>query len=241
MKRLAIENLSKRFGRQVALDAVSIDIPGGGIVGILGPSGSGKTTLLRCIAGLLKPDSGGISAGGLEPGSRELKSSMGYMAQADALYGDLSGMENLSYFASLAGLKGEEKKARIEWALEFTGLAADAGKATRDYSGGMKKRLSLAIALLHDPELLILDEPTVGIDPLLRARFWEEFKRQGARGKTILVSTHVMDEAERCDLLALIFDGRLLAYDSPERIKTEQGAASVEEAFLNIRKGENHD
>jgi ABC-type multidrug transport system, ATPase component len=233
---IEIRDISKRFGRQLALDAVSFNVAGGGIVGVLGPSGSGKTTLLRCIAGLIRPEQGLIFVGGHTPDRKELKPRIGYMAQEDALYGDLSGEENLAYFASLVGLRGEAKASRIGWALEFTGLAADASKAVHHYSGGMRKRLSLAIALIHDPELLILDEPTVGIDPLLRAKFWQEFKRQGSQGKTILVSTHVMDEAERCDRLALIFDGHLLAYDRPVRIMEAQRASSVEEAFLSIRK-----
>jgi ABC-2 type transport system ATP-binding protein len=232
--------LTQRYGEFLALDGLSIDIPKGKIVGVLGPSGSGKTTLLRCLANLQKPSSGTVEWIGSAPGARTAAGrtkGIGYMAQSDALYDDLNGRENLAYFAGLQGISGIERKRRIDAVLALTLLAPDARKLVRHYSGGMKKRLSLAAALVHDPDFLILDEPTVGIDPLLRASFWQEFARLRGLGKTILLSTHAMDEAERCDLIALIFDGRLLAYASPKEVMEKLGAASVEAAFIKLREG----
>jgi ABC-2 type transport system ATP-binding protein len=158
------------------------------------------------------------------------------MAQADALYDDLSGVRNLEYFLALHGLRGSEASGRIAEALELTGLSGQERKPVKNYSGGMRKRLSLAIALAHKPDILILDEPTVGIDPLLRVRFWDEFRRLRDAGVAILLSSHVMDEAERCDELALIFDGELLALDSPKGLCQKMGTTSVEGAFLSLRK-----
>jgi ABC-2 type transport system ATP-binding protein len=236
-------SLTQHFGEFLALDRLSIDIPKGKIVGILGPSGSGKTTLLRCLADLQKPSSGKIEWVGAAPGAKTAKGrakGLGYMAQSDALYEDLNGRENLSYFASLQGLRGAERRKKIDEVLGLTELRGDAKKLVRHYSGGMKKRLSLAAALAHDPDFLMLDEPTVGIDPLLRANFWAEFSRLRDQGKTILLSTHAMDEAERCDLIALIFDGRLLAYGSPAEVMERLGASSVEGAFIRLREEMQH-
>ena len=235
--------LTQRYGESLALDGLSIDVPKGKIVGVLGPSGSGKTTLLRCLANLQKPSSGKVEWIGSAPGAKTAAGrtkGIGYMAQADALYDDLNGRENLAYFAGLQGLAGIERKRRIDAVLGLTLLAPDGKKLVRHYSGGMKKRLSLAAALVHDPDFLILDEPTVGIDPLLRASFWREFSRLRGLGKTILLSTHAMDEAERCDLIALIFDGRLLAYASPKEVMERLGTASLEQAFIKLREGMQH-
>jgi ABC-2 type transport system ATP-binding protein len=228
---IAASALSVRFGSFVALDGIDLDIKRGKILGLLGPSGSGKTTLIRCLAGLHAQSSGQLRRRAPAP-------RLGYMAQSDALYEDLSGYRNLEYFAAFQGIRGSAAKTKIAAVLELSGLSGHERKLVRHYSGGMRKRLSLAIALVHEPELLILDEPTVGIDPLLRARFWDEFRRLRDSGVTILLSSHAMDEAERCDELALIFDGKLLALDSPRGLTARLGVNSVEEAFLSLRKGE---
>ncbi|HET6487502.1 MAG TPA: ABC transporter ATP-binding protein, partial [Spirochaetia bacterium] len=161
--------------------------------------------------------------------------SVGYMAQDDALYPDLSGAQNLRFFAALYGLRGAASRAAMARVFALTRLQGEETKRVRHYSGGMRKRLSLAAALLHEPPILILDEPTIGIDPVLRAEFWDEFRRLRAAGSTLLLSTHVMDEADRCDLLALIFDGRLLAYGTPAEIRASVGAGTTEDAFLALR------
>jgi ABC-2 type transport system ATP-binding protein len=234
-----VASLSHRFDRETVLRDVDMEIPAGCIVGLLGPSGSGKTTLIRCMIGLLKPTAGSVEIGGWRVPDRRIPPHLGYMAQTDSLYEDLSGLENLRFFGSLYGLRGRAVRERIDHVLTLTLLAGHERKRVSRYSGGMKKRLSLAVALLHGPRLLVLDEPTIGIDPVLRAQFWEEFRALQAAGRTIVLTTHVMDEAARCDRLAMIFEGRLLAYATPPEILARTGAASVEEAFLALRRASN--
>jgi ABC-2 type transport system ATP-binding protein len=230
---IRVRGLSRGFGSEKVLKDVSISLEAGKILGLLGPSGSGKTTLIRCLAGILPPDEGKIDIGGLP--AREVSKRIGYMAQSDALYEDLSGEQNVAYFAELYGLRGKELARRVSESLALVRLGGDRRKLVKHYSGGMKKRLSLAAALAHRPSILFLDEPTVGIDPVLRAEFWEEFHRLKDSGACLIVSTHQMDEACRCDLLAMIFEGRILAFGSPEEIMRERGTASIEDAFLSMR------
>jgi ABC-2 type transport system ATP-binding protein len=232
---VSVRGLSVSFDRRPALVDASLEIPRGSIVGLLGPSGAGKTTLIRCIAGLLKPQKGDVRIAGLPVTDRSLSPRIGYMAQEDALYPDLTGVQNLRFFAALYGLRGARAREAIASVFRLTRLEGEENKRVRNYSGGMRKRLSLAMALVHGPSLLILDEPTVGIDPVLRAEFWDEFRALRDAGATLLLTTHVMDESDRCDRLALVFEGRVLAYDTPTAIHESLGVATTEEAFLALR------
>lgn len=233
-----IVNLAtKAFGKRTVLDQVCLSVNRGEIYGLLGPSGSGKTTLVRLITGLDVPDSGKVTLLG-EPMPRlSLLSRIGYMAQSDALYGELTAQENLTFFASLYGMKGTALAKRTREVAELVKLTGELKKQVALFSGGMKRRLSLAVALMHEPEVLILDEPTVGIDPVLRKSIWEELDGLRKRGVTILVTTHVMDEAEKCDRLAMIRDGRLIATGSPDELKSASGSATMEEAFVTYGGG----
>lgn len=231
---VAIEGLWVRFGSQVVLPGLSVKIPRGEIVGLLGPSGSGKTTLVKAVMGMGAVQAGKIEVFGRRVPSFGAMSAVGYMAQDDALYGDLSALDNLLFFARLCGLRGAEAKTRAEELLDFADLGAHRKKAVRFFSGGMKRRLSLAVSLLGRPELLILDEPTVGVDPVLRRKFWEKFRALKVEGCTILATTHVMDEAERCDRILLLREGRILADGTPEGLLAQTGAANIEEAFLRF-------
>jgi ABC-2 type transport system ATP-binding protein len=233
---IRIEDLDHSFGKQKALIGVNMEIPKGKIVGLLGPSGSGKTTLIRCVVGLLRQTKGTVTVSGKKAQDPSLAREIGYMAQFDALYDDLTGLQNLEFFGTLYGYQRKSLNERIESVLALTLLKGHEGKQVKNYSGGMKKRLSLAITLLHEPSLLILDEPTIGIDPVLRAEFWAEFYRLRDSGCTIVLTTHVMDEAAKCDMLGMIFEGKLLMYASPRKIMENTGTASIEEAFLDLRK-----
>lgn len=229
---VSINNVSKRYGKHEVLKNVNLEIESGEIFGLLGPSGAGKTTLVRQLVGLEMPSEGDIFLFGEKMPSLKLIERIGYMAQSDALYTELSAKENLEFFASLFGLKGAQRKKRILEVMELVDLSEHLKKLVTNYSGGMKRRLSLAAALLHEPELVILDEPTVGIDPVLRKSIWSGFYDLKAQGKTLIVTTHVMDEAEKCDRLGLIRDGRLIAVGTPEELKSSTGSSTVEEAFL---------
>jgi ABC-2 type transport system ATP-binding protein len=229
---VSIRNVSKAFGKQVVLNEISLDIGNGEIFGLLGPSGAGKTTLVKQLVGLDLPSSGENYIFNEKMPSLKLIERIGYMAQSDALYTELSANENLEFFASLYGLKGKERKKRIDDAMELVELKDHLHKLVSNYSGGMKRRLSLAIALLHEPELLILDEPTVGIDPVLRKTIWEGFSEIKNKGTSIIVTTHVMDEAEKCDRLGMIRDGKLIAVGTPDELKANTKSSNIEEAFL---------
>jgi ABC-2 type transport system ATP-binding protein len=226
------ENVTRLFDKQRVLTEITINMMRGEIFGLLGPSGAGKTTLVKQFVGLDSPSEGEIHVFQEKMPSLKVIQRIGYMAQSDALYGELKGKENLEFFGALYGLKGKKLQKRINEVLEIVQLTKHREKLVSNYSGGMKRRLSLAIALLHHPELLILDEPTVGIDPVLRKSIWEAFYQLKEKGTTIIVTTHVMDEAEKCDRLGMLRDGRLIAVDTPKQLKMNTNSNSIEDAFL---------
>ncbi|MDZ5471731.1 ABC transporter ATP-binding protein [Bacillus sp. 31A1R] len=232
MALVSIKDVSKAFGTQQVLVNINLDIFKGEIFGLLGPSGAGKTTLVKQLVGLDLPTSGENYLFQQKVPSLKLIERVGYMAQSDALYGELSAKENLEFFASLYGLTGRKRKERMDTVMRVVELTEHMNKLISNYSGGMKRRLSLAIALLHEPELLILDEPTVGIDPVLRKSIWDAFYELKKEGTTIIVTTHVMDEAEKCDRLGMIRDGKLIAVGTPEELKAQSNSSNIEEAFL---------
>lgn len=229
---VSVQHVSKAFGKHRVLKDITLQINGGEIFGLLGPSGAGKTTLVKQLVGLDLPTSGENFLFQQKMPSLKLIEKIGYMAQSDALYGELSAKENLQFFASLYGLQGKKQQQRIEAVMEIVQLTDHVNKLVATYSGGMKRRLSLAIALLHEPQLLILDEPTVGIDPVLRKSIWNAFYELKAKGTTLIVTTHAMDEAEKCDRLALMRGGSLIAVGTPSELKKQTDSATIEEAFL---------
>jgi ABC-2 type transport system ATP-binding protein len=227
-----VGNVSKKYGDKTVLSDISLDIRPAEIFGLLGPSGAGKTTLVKLIVGIEKADYGQVNVLGQRMPKLDVLNRIGYMAQSDALYAELSALENLEFFGSLFGLSGSRLKQRIHEVMEIVNLSGDLKKAVRNYSGGMKRRLSLAASLLHRPDILILDEPTVGIDPLLRQSIWKELQQLCKQGTTILVTTHVMDEADKCHRLGMIRDGRLIAVGTPQELREHTGQTTLEEAFL---------
>ena len=229
---VVISSIQHSFGKEQVLKGVSMDIQEGEIFGLLGPSGAGKTTLVKMIVGILAPDKGVIYIKDQKVPSLKLMKSIGYMAQSDALYHELSAKENLDFFATLYGLHKKSKAKAIQEALQIVGLTKYKNKIVNNFSGGMKRRLSLAAALMHKPKLLILDESTVGIDPLLRQSIWNELEKLKQIGMTIIVTTHVMGEAEKCDRLAMLRDGNVIACDTPEKLKEAQQVDTLEQAFL---------
>ncbi|KMY50335.1 ABC transporter ATP-binding protein [Peribacillus loiseleuriae] len=230
---IAINQVSKSFGKKVVLNQIDLIIEEGQIYGFIGPSGAGKTTLVKMIVGMDTPDAGTIHVLNEKMPNLELLQEIGYMAQSDALYSELTGMENLKFFASLYKLNKVEIKERISYAANLVHLTTELNQRVKAYSGGMKRRLSLAIALIQNPKILILDEPTVGIDPELRLSIWNELLRlKNEEGKTIIVTTHVMDEAERCDFVAMVRDGVILTRGTPEELKAHYQVDNFDEVFL---------
>lgn len=226
------QDVVRKFGDKEVLHGISLAISRSEIFGLLGPSGSGKTTLVKMIAGIDEATSGRIEVLGTPMPKLTMMNRIGYMAQSDALYTELTAKENLEFFGSLFGLRGEKLKKQMEKVMELVNLTDHLKRSVGTYSGGMKRRLSLAIALMHEPEVLILDEPTVGIDPVLRKSIWDEFEKLSKQGTTIIVTTHVMDEADKCHRLGMVRDGSLIAIGTPEVLKVETGSANIEEAFL---------
>lgn len=213
--------LTKRFGSLVAVDHIDLAVEAGEIFGFLGPNGAGKTTTVRILCGLMAPTSGNATVVGYDvvKESEEVKQRIGYMPQAYGLYDDLTVEENLAFFGSVYRVPPDERRKRAEEILELVRLEEFRKQYAGQLSGGMKRRLSLAVSLIHNPELLILDEPTAGIDPPLRRIFWEYFRQLNGRGVTFFINTHYMDEAELCDRLALLSYGRLVAVGSPTELK----------------------
>ena len=230
MGAVEIEHLHVARGGTVVLPDISLAVEPGSVTGLLGPSGSGKSTLMRAIVGVQIVASGRIAVLGEPAGSPSLRSRVGYLTQAPSIYGDLTVRENLVYFGRiLRAAPGE-----IDDALEVVGLAPYAKRIVRTLSGGQLSRASLATALLGRPELLVLDEPTVGLDPLLRRDLWATFRRLAADGATLLVSSHVMDEADRCDRLLLLREGLLIADETPAELRARTGHEQLDDAFLSL-------
>ena len=223
------EGVVKRFGAVTALDGATLAVRRGEVYGLLGPNGAGKTTLIRSLVGLVGPNAGTITVLGKTMPDLDVLARVGYMTQQAALYPDLTIAENLRFFAAINGTQGG-----IRDALEVVGLWDRRDSVVSSLSGGMRTRCSLACALVHQPELLLLDEPTVGVDPLLRIQLWDRFQQIAREGRTILVSSHVMDEAERCDRLGLIRFGRLLAEGTVTELKQRAGVDRLEDAFLKL-------
>ncbi|RLK12367.1 ABC-2 type transport system ATP-binding protein [Micromonospora sp. M71_S20] len=225
------ELVVERGGRRV-LHGVSARVPRGSVTGLLGPSGSGKTTLLRAVVGVQVLGAGSVTVLGRPAGSPELRRRVGYLTQAPSVYADLTVRENARYFAALHG----RGRAEADRAVAEVGLGSAAGQLVGTLSGGQRSRASLACALVGEPELLVLDEPTVGQDPVLRADLWARFHAMAAAGTTLLVSSHVMDEAARCDRLLLIREGRLIADDTPDAVRAAAGTDDLDEAFLRLTR-----
>ena len=236
VKLINIEKLSKSFGEQKVLDKIDFKLESGEIVGLIGPSGSGKSTLIKTMLGMEKADEGEALVLDYKMPKREILSNIGYMAQSDALYEMLTGYENLEFFGKMKGVSSDKLKKEIEYIAEIVDLTDDLKKLVSKYSGGMKRRLSLAIALIGSPELLILDEPTVGIDPSLRKNIWKELFKQRDSGVGILVTTHVMDEAELTDKVGLLLNGNIIAFDTPQQLKVKNNVKTIEEVFLKVEE-----
>ncbi len=225
-----VDRLHVVRGGRNALDGITLDVARGTVTGLLGPSGSGKSTLMRAIVGTQLVTSGSVTVLGEPAGSPGLRRRVAYTTQSPAVYDDLTVRENVRYFARLVGAADTQ----ADEVVELVGLGDDAGSVVSRLSGGQRSRVSLATALVGRPELLVLDEPTVGLDPLLRRDLWASFARLAADGATLLVSSHVMDEAERCDELLLVRGGRLLARGTAAEIRARAGGESMDEAFLRL-------
>lgn len=227
---IRLARVAVALGGTKVLKGVTADMPGGKIYGLLGPSGAGKTTLMRVIIGRQHIDGGTATVLGLNAGSKVLRTQIGYMPQAQALYPDLTVRENIRYFAAMRGVR----RRMADEILHEVELEEYAGQIAATLSGGQRSRVSLAIALIGHPKLLVLDEPTVGVDPVLRQKLWKIFRRVAADGTTLLISSHVMDEAARCDELLLIRRGKLLAQGTPGGLCAQTSTGTVEEAFLAL-------
>jgi ABC-2 type transport system ATP-binding protein len=225
-----------QFGARSALDGLTLTVNEGETYGLIGPNGAGKTTLIRAIAGLIAPTGGQVTVLGQRMPSRVVAAKIGYMTQLEALYNDLTVAENLRFFATLFGVSKSMQRERMAELLALINLSDRADSIVGTLSGGMKQRVSLAVALIHKPRLALLDEPTVGVDPELRLAFWEYFARLAAEGTTIIVSTHHLDEAVRCDRLGMIRAGKTIAEDTPRHLMAETHATTLEEAFLHIAR-----
>ena len=233
MAAVEAHGLSVVRGTREVLHELDFTVAAGEITGLLGPSGCGKSTLMRVLVGVQGGVTGEVSVLGRPAGSAALRDRIGYLTQAPSVYEDLSVRENLRFFARVLGLG----RAEVSRVVDAVDLGSHVDAAVRDLSGGQRSRVSLAVALLGSPRLLVLDEPTVGLDPVLRVSLWELFARIAADGAAVLVSSHVMDEADRCDRLLLMREGRFLADGPPIAIKEQSGADSIEEAFLTLVRG----
>ncbi|MEA5021167.1 MAG: ABC transporter ATP-binding protein [Gordonibacter sp.] len=239
---IAFSDVNMRFGRKTplgderktVLDHVNLTVPAGRIVCLLGPPGCGKTTMVNLIMGILVPTSGSVRVLSEQAPYPTARRRIGFMPQDVALYEDVTAEENLRFFGTLNGMRKAELAPAIDDMMAFTRLEADRRRLVSAFSGGMKRRLSLGVALLHRPDLLVLDEPTVGLDPKHRRRIWERFRELAAGGATLLVTTHIMDEALQCDEVAMLRDGHLIAYDTPTALLERTVTANLEDAFLAL-------
>jgi ABC-2 type transport system ATP-binding protein len=230
-----VERLQRRFGDFVAVDGISFEVPRGEIFGFLGPNGAGKSTTIRMLTGLLSPTGGTAWVDGREirTESEAIKAVIGYMSQKFSLYEDLTVVQNLDFYGGIYRIRPERKAARRAWALEMAGLVGREHTLTRDLAGGWRQRLALGVAILHEPRILFLDEPTSGVDPISRRNFWDLIRTLAGHGVTVFVTTHYMDEAEYCDRLALIYRGRIIALGTPEALRRERMRDTVLEVAVD--------
>ena len=233
---ITTENLCKSFDNFIAVDEVNLKIPKGKIYGLLGPNGCGKSTTIRMLCGVITPTSGGGTVLGFDINKEpeKIKQNIGYMSQKFGLYEDLTVMENLNFYASIYSISNEIKQERIKELIQMAGLSGKENVLTKNLSGGWKQRLSLGCSLIHKPSLLILDEPTSAVDPVSRRIFWEMIHFLASQGITILVTTHYMDEAESCDEIVFMFDGKILSTGSPKEIILKRNSKNLEDAFISF-------
>ncbi len=235
-----IEDLVKTFGSFTAVDHVSLEVHKGEIFGFLGPNGAGKSTTIRILCGLLSPTSGKalVSDVDVAKDPEQVRRTLGYMSQKFSLYDDLKVEENIDFFSGIYGVPEERREERKQYVLRMAGLAERRDSLTRQLAGGWKQRLALGCAILHEPPILFLDEPTSGVDPIARRAFWELIYQLSEAGHTIFVSTHYMEEAEYCHRLALMYRGRVIALGTPQSLKQELHLGSMEEVFVAMIEAE---
>lgn len=231
-----IKNVTVRFGKFTALDGISAKVPGGKITGLIGPSGAGKTTLIRSIVGRQTITEGILMVFGQPAGHKGLRSIVSYKTQEVSAYYDLTVSQNLHYFSTMMNVPRKAIKAEVGRLIKMIRLERQTKQLAGSLSGGQKQRLSLAIALIGQPKLLVLDEPTVGLDPILRDELWKMFRNLADNGSTLLISSHVMDEAERCDDLLLIREGEIVAHQTPTEMRKHTDSKTIEESFLKLAK-----
>lgn len=233
---IELEDISKQFGRHRAVNQVNLRVKRGSIYGLLGPNGAGKSTTIRMICGVLKPSGGRAYVDGLDvyKDAERIKSRIGYMSQKFSLYDDLTVLENLRFYASIYGISGKERDDRIQQLIEMAGISGREHQLAGHLSGGWKQRLALGCALIHKPSLLILDEPTAGVDPVARRVFWELIFKLAKQGITVLVTTHYMDEAESCDEISFVFNGSVIASGTPKALIDSKGLKNLEDVFIRF-------
>ncbi|MDD5706119.1 MAG: ABC transporter ATP-binding protein [Kiritimatiellae bacterium] len=233
---VAVENLEKRFGAFTAVNRVSFEVRRGEIFGFLGPNGAGKSTTIRMLCGILAPSGGAGTVAGFDIRTEQerIKGSIGYMSQRFSLYEDLTVEENINFYSGIYRIPPSQRSARKEWVLRMAGLLGHRHSRTGILAGGWKQRLSLGCAVLHEPPVVFLDEPTSGVDPISRRQFWDLIYELAGKGVTVFVTTHYMDEAEYCDRIALVYRGELIALGAPSALKAEWSAASMEDLFVSL-------
>lgn len=234
MNAIEVKDLTKRFGKLTAVDHIKFEVPEGKIFGFLGPNGSGKSTTIRMLCGVLTPTDGTASVLGfdIKKDSEKIKQNIGYMSQKFSLYDELTVDENLDFYAGIYGISKKDRKERKKGIIAMAGLTGREKTMARNLSGGWKQRLALGCALIHKPKLLILDEPTAGVDPVSRRIFWKMIYELSRNGITVLVSTHYMDEAASCDLLAFIFNSKIIASGTPKELIEAEQVNNLEDVFI---------
>jgi len=240
MTAVQITDLVKTFGSFIAVDHVSLEVSKGEIFGFLGPNGAGKSTTIRVLCGLLTPTSGSASVNGFDVATQpeQIRRTIGYMSQKFSLYDDLTVEENIDFFTGMYGVPRERRAERKDYVLRMANITERRKALTRTLSGGWKQRLALGCAILHEPAVLFLDEPTSGVDPIARASFWELIREMAAAGHTIFVSTHYMDEAENCGRIALMYSGKVIALGAPADLRHNMGLPTMEDVFVAMIEAE---